>query len=170
LTFPTQIQEFEIGLGVMKVVKESSILSVTGIGSCIALAMRDQETNASGVAHIVLPNSTNMEDARRTPGKYSDTAVRALVEGLLLIGASPDRIVAKMVGGASVLQSAGFDGARNIESTRNELKKCGVSIVAEDVGQAYGRTMRFETATGKIVVRRYQQLSGMASLKDVLLI
>jgi chemotaxis protein CheD len=154
----------------MKIVREPSILSVTGIGSCIALAMRDRETHASGLAHIVLPHSTNMEDASKAPGKYSDTAVRALIEGLLLMGASLDRIMAKMVGGASVLQGAGFDGERNIESTRNELKEHGVSIAAEDVGQAYGRTMRFETATGKIVVRRYQQVSGRAELKDVVVI
>ena len=170
MTSTVQTKEFEIGLGMMKIVKEPSILSVTGIGSCIALAMRDRKTNASGLAHVVLPNSTNMEDAIRNPGKYSNTAVQALIEGLLLIGASLEDITAKIVGGARVLESGGFDGVKNVTSTRSELKEHGVKLVGEDVGLAYGRTIRFDTATGKIVVRRYQQLSGRAELKDIVVI
>jgi len=166
----TDIKEFEIGLGMMMIVKRPSILSIAGIGSCIALVMRDEATRASGLAHIVLPSSTNMDDAYRTPGKYSDTAVRALIRGLLRSGASLTHIKSKMVGGGRVLQGGGFDGTRNVESTRNELKRAGVNIVAEDVGQIYGRSMKFETATGKVVVRRFRQTSVGAELKDVLVI
>ena len=170
MTLTSQIREFEIGLGMMKIVKQPTILSVIGIGSCVALAVRDRTSNASGLAHIVLPNSANMEDAKRTPGKYSNTAVHTLIEGLLLIGASIDDITAKIVGGARVLETGGFDGVKNISSTRNELKRRGVKIVGEDVGLAYGRTMRFDTASGKITVHRYQQLKGKAELKDIIVI
>ena len=163
-------KEFEVGLGMMMIVKRPSILSISGIGSCIALVMRDEATIASGLAHIVLPSSINMDDAYRTPGKYSDTAVRALIGGLLRSGASLTHIKSKIVGGGRVLQGGGFDGARNIESTRNELKRSGVSIVAEEVGEAYGRSMKFDTATGKVVVRRFQQSSGGAELKDIVII
>ena len=166
----SEIQEFEIQLGMMMLVKRPSILSISGIGSCVALAMRDSETSASGLAHIVLPSSTNMPDAYRTPGKYSDTAVRTLIKGLLRMGAVLDHVTAKLVGGARVLQSGGFDGSRNVECTRNELASSGVSVAAQDVGQTYGRTIKFDTSTGKILVRRFQQISGRAELKDVLII
>ncbi|HUK50805.1 MAG TPA: chemotaxis protein CheD [Terriglobales bacterium] len=165
-----QIKEFEIGLGMMKIVNEPTILSATGIGSCIALAMRDRKGNASGLAHIVLPNSKNMDDAQKNPGKYSNTAVHALIHGLLLIGVSLEDITAKIVGGSRVIETGGFDGVKNISSTRNELKRRGVEIVGEDVGLAYGRTIRFDTATGKITVHRYQQRQGKAELKDIIVI
>ena len=166
----SDVKEFEIGLGMMMIVKRPSILSIAGIGSCIALVMRDEATLASGLAHIVLPNSTNMDDACLTPGKYSDTAVRAMINGLLRAGASLTHIKSKMIGGGRVLQGGGFDGARNIESTRNELTRAGVRIVAEEVGQTYGRSMKFETATGRVVVRRFRQTAIGAELKDVLII
>lgn len=165
-----ETREFELGLGMMMIATRPSILSISGIGSCIALVMRDGKTNASGLAHIVLPNSWKMDDANKTPGKYSDTAVRALINGLLSAGASLESIRAKMVGGARVLQSGCFDGSKNIESTRNELQQCGIPIAAEDVGQAYGRSMKFDTATGEVVVRRFQQRSGIAELKDIVVI
>ena len=163
-------QELEIGLGMMMIVSRPCILSISGIGSCIALAMREDKTMISGLAHIVLPSSIHMADAYRTPGKYSDTAVRALIKGLLLSGASLNHITAKIVGGARVLETGGFDGARNIESTRNELKLSGVSIVAEEVGRTYGRSMKFDTSTGQITVRRFEQSPRGAELKDIVTI
>jgi len=154
----------------LTIVTNPSILSISGIGSCIALAMRDDVTMASGLAHIVLPSSANANDGVTNPGRYSDTAVAALIRGLLRSGGSLSNIKSKLVGGARVLPSGGFDGARNVESTRNELKRAGVSIVAEDIGQTYGRSMKFNTATGKVVIRRFQQSTGGAELKDIVVI
>ena len=164
------MREFEVGLGMMMIVTRPCVLSISGIGSCIGLTMRDDETMVSGLAHVVLPTSTNMADAYRTPGKYSDTAVRALIKGLVLVGASTNRITSKIVGGARVLETGGFDGARNIESTREELKRSKVSLVAEEVGQAYGRSMKFDTSTGSIVVRRFEQSPRGPELKDIVTI
>jgi chemotaxis protein CheD len=170
LNVARETREFEVGVGMMMIVTQPSILAISGIGSCIGLVMRDGDTMASGLAHIALPNSWKMDDADKTPGKYSDTAVRALVKGLLSTGASLRPIKAKMVGGARVLQNGCFDGSKNIESTRSELQQCGIPIVAEDVGQTCGRSMKFDTATGEVVVRRFQRCSGIAELKDIVVI
>jgi chemotaxis protein CheD len=167
---PREFKEFEIGLGLMTVVRQPSILSISGIGSCIALAMRDTRTSASGLAHIVLPSSRGADDAYITPGKYSDTAVRALNRGIITSGGTIENIRAKLVGGARVLTTGGFDGTKNIESTRSELAKNGIVVLAEDVGEAYGRSMKFDTATGKIAIKRYQQNGGIAELKDTIMI
>jgi len=165
-----ELKEFEIGLGLMTVVKQPSILCISGIGSCIALAMRDIKTAASGLAHIVLPSSRGTDDAYITPGKYSDSAVRALNNGIVASGGSIENIRAKLVGGAKVLSTGGFDGTKNVESTRSELAKNGIAILAEDVGEAYGRSARFDTTTGKIVIKRYQQIGRVAELKDTIVI
>jgi chemotaxis protein CheD len=77
-----------------------------------------------------------------------------------------DEIKAKLAGGARILTAGGFDGYKNVESTRRELSKNGVTIVAEDVGSTFGRSVKFDTSTGNLTVRRYQQLGGIAEFKD----
>ena len=132
--------------------------------------MREKKTFASGLAHIVLPTSQEASDAIVNPGKYADTAVPTLIKGLLVNGGAVGRIKAKLVGGARVLSNGGFDGSKNVENTRNQLAKRGVEVIAEDVGQTYGRSMRFDTGNGAIQVRRFQQRNGIAELKDIIVI
>ena len=165
-----EIREFEIGLGMLMMIKEPSILSITGIGSCIGLALRDNQCHASGLAHVVLPSSKQADDAYVAPGKYADKAVNFLARGLVSMGAEIQRMGAKLVGGAQVLANGGFDGHKNVESVRSELGKHNIKVIAEDVGSTYGRSMKFDTSSGEIVVRRYRQLGGIAELKDVIVI
>ena len=161
----TQMKEFEISLGRLMITKQAAILSISGIGSCVALAIRDNETGTSGLAHIVLPVSSGIKDSEDSPGRYADTAVATLLRELLYSGSKVDDIRAKLAGGARV-PSGIFDGYKNVESIRSELSKSGIVIAAEDVGLTYGRSVRFDTSTGKLAIRRYQQLDGVAEFKD----
>jgi chemotaxis protein CheD len=154
----------------MFAVKNQSVLSISGLGSCIGMALRDVHTGVSGLAHIVLPESQGSSDALSMPGKYADTAVSVLVKEMLHLGAELLRIRAKLVGGAKVLSSGGFDGLKNAQRVRVELSVCPIRIIAEDVGSNLGRSMKFDTATGQIVIRRFQQRGGIAELKDTVVI
>jgi len=166
LSKTNQLREFEIGLGMLMIAKHPAVLSISGIGSCVALAMRANKAGTSGLAHIVLPASNGAEDMYSMPGRYADSAVRALARGLVASGEELNNISAKLAGGARVLTAVGFDGYKNVESTRSELTKTGIRIVAEDIGLTYGRSVKFDTSTGKITVRRYQQIGGIAEFKD----
>jgi chemotaxis protein CheD len=154
----------------MMVVRERSILSISGIGSCIGLALRDNKWQVSGLAHVVLPDSTGAEDTHLAPGKYGDAAVRILLKRMHSKGAEIGHTTAKLVGGAGVLSSGGFDGSKNAESVRRELRRMNISILAEDVGSTYGRSMKFDTGTGMITIRRFQQADGITELKDTIII
>ena len=57
------VKEFQVGLGMMLAVKERSILSIPGLGSCVGLALRDVVSGIGGLAHVVLPNSKEGSDA-----------------------------------------------------------------------------------------------------------
>jgi chemotaxis protein CheD len=162
--------EFEIGMGLIMTVQNPSILSISGMGSCVGLALRDGVSGISGLAHVVLPDSTDADDACSSPGKYSDTAVRVLSRRMLLMGADFIHITAKLVGGASGLSNGGFDGWRNVESARRELSKANITVVAQDVGLNLGRSMSFDTASGDITIRRYQRIDDVAELKDIIVI
>jgi chemotaxis protein CheD len=166
----SQIREFQVGLGMMLTVKERSILSISGLGSCVGLALMDVVSRIGGLAHIVLPDSKEGKDALKWPGKYADIAVRKLVERMLSMGSQALFLRAKLVGGANVCTSGGFDGSRNISRVRTELSAIPIEIIAEELGFRLSRSMKFDTGNGKITVRRFQQRNGVAELKDIIII
>jgi chemotaxis protein CheD len=165
-----RVREFQIGLGTMLAVKERSFLSIPGLGSCVGLALRDIVSGIGGLAHVVLPDSKEGNDALTWPGKYADTAVSGLVERMLSMGAEVLYLRAKLVGGANVLASGGFDGSKNSDRVRKELSAIPIKIIAEELGSNLGRSMAFDTGDGKITVRRFHQRDGIAELKDVIVI
>jgi chemotaxis protein CheD len=165
----SRVKEFQIGLGTMLAVKERSFLSIPGLGSCVGLALRDIVSGIGGLAHVVLPDSREGDDALRWPGKYADTAVSGLVERMLSMGAEVMYLRAKLVGGANVLTSGDF-GSKNTDRVRKELSAIPIKIIAEELGSNLGRSMTFDTGDGKIMVRRFHQRDGIAELKDVIVI
>jgi chemotaxis protein CheD len=151
-----KINEFEIGLGMMITVNEKAVLSVSGLGSCIGLALHDAKNRVGGLAHTVLPDSRNADDRYLTPGKYVDTAVPMLAKKMLSMGSRMPHIRAKLVGGAEVIVRGSSVGSKNAERARAELKRIQIEIVGEDVSSNLGRSMRFDTETGRITIRRYR--------------
>ena len=164
------VKEFQVGLGMMLTVKDRSILSIPALGSCVGLALRDVVSGISGLAHVVLPDSKEGGDAMRCPGKYADTAVHALVKKMISLGSEVLYLRAKLVGGANVLTSGGFDGSKNADKVREELSAIPIKIMAEDLGSNLSRSMRYDTGNWKITIRRFQQHDGIAELKDILVI
>jgi chemotaxis protein CheD len=164
------VKEFQVGLGMMLAVKERSILSIPGLGSCVGLALRDVVSGIGGLAHVVLPDSKECSDVITWPGKYADTAVNALVRKMLSLGAEVLYLRAKLVGGANVLTSGGFDGSKNANRVRSELSAIPIKIVSEDLGSNLSRSMRFDTGNWKITIRRFHQRDGIAELKDTVVI
>ena len=73
-------------------------------------------------------------------------------------GACRSRIIAKIAGGA---QMFGFQstsdllrvGDKNIEATKAELQKLKIPIIAEDVGENYGRTIEFYPELGDLLIK-----------------
>jgi chemotaxis protein CheD len=73
-------------------------------------------------------------------------------------GARPDRMAARIMGGASMfgnlLSTSGIRiGERNVSAVRLALAAAGVPIIAEDVGADYGRSGYFDVESGQIEVR-----------------
>ena len=58
-----------------------------------------------------------------------------------------------MFGGANVSKSTFRVGASNIEAAKENLKKLGIPLVAEDVGKNYGRTVIIRSEDGAFVIK-----------------
>ena len=146
-------------LGEIKLSADPEVtISCLGVGSCLALCMYDPGAGIGGMAHIVLPFSTNGAQTKENATKYADVAIPELLQQMREQGAVRSRLVVKMAGGSQMftpgVAAKGFDtGARNIEAVKKILADEALRIHAEDIGGNRGRTVRLYIATGKVVVR-----------------
>ncbi|MCU0306403.1 MAG: chemotaxis protein CheD [Thermoleophilia bacterium] len=150
----------KVGLGQLAVTRDpGDVLAAIGLGSCIGLAAVDLRAGVAGMAHVMLPESAIAKEVVQ-PGKFADTAVPALVEAMVRLGAEPGRLVVKMAGGAQMFQGQGGVlniGMRNAIAVRAALKSAGLRLRAADTGGTVGRTLDLVVATGRMTVRAIGQ-------------
>jgi chemotaxis protein CheD len=145
-----RVAEFHAGRGEV-------VLASLGLGSCIAIVLHDPVALIGGLAHILLP-SRSLSRAGDNPGRFPQTAIPRLLEEMVGLGADPRRMVARLVGGASMfanLVPAGSMqmGDRNVIASREVLHQLAVPIVGEAVGGQEGRSVWFHVAEGRLLVR-----------------
>ena len=128
-------------LGEIHVAKKAPMVGCHGLGSCIGLMAYDPLTQVGGVAHVVLPDSTNRKDLD-LPGRYMDLAVPAMISELVAAGAGRLRLKFAAVGGANVFKfGAGSPslnlsiGERNIQALHDNLKSLNIRLE----GRPFGR-------------------------------
>jgi chemotaxis protein CheD len=130
-------------------------MATIGLGSCVALILFDPARAVGSMAHVMLPDSNGRSDR---PGKYADTAVRLLVDGMIANGSRQRGLVAKLVGGASMFAHFSGNlniGERNSSTLKSLLKTEGIPVVAELIGGNVGRSVIFVPAErGRVTVKR----------------
>ncbi len=152
----------KVGMADLKVCKAPNGLTTLGLGSCVGIALRDPITQVGGLAHIMLPDSTSMRDGGTTKEKFADTGIVELVRQMELAGANRSRLVAKIAGGATMFQVQGRGnimkvGERNVQATIEKLKELRITLLAQDTGESYGRTVTFYPETGEFHIRAIGQ-------------
>jgi len=150
--------EIRIKMAEYTVAKPPNILVTLGLGSCIGLALYDKYSKVSGLIHFMLPAS----NGKKNTAKYADTGIPFLIEEMVKNGAKKRNIVAKLVGGAKMFSfgeenSVMNIGKRNSQAAKEILKAEGIKIAAEDIGEDFGRTMRFYSETGDVLVTSYKR-------------
>ena len=133
-----------------------AVLATVGLGSCVAIILHDPVARVGGLAHVLLP-SRSLSRSGDNPGRFPQTAIPALLEEMLALGADRRRLVARLAGGASMfanLVPAGSMqmGDRNVIAVREVLSQLAIPIVAEAVGGNRGRSVWFHVAEGRVVV------------------
>lgn len=140
------------------VTEAPGVLVTIGLGSCVGVALYDKYVKLGGLIHIMLPE--NKKSLK--PAKYADTGIPLLIKKMLEIGAKRRNIVAKIAGGARMFNikdnnSSMQVGKRNFKAVRKLLKKEKIKLVAEDVGKNYGRTMKFYTEDGRVIISSHKK-------------
>ena len=132
-------------------------ITTLGLGSCVGIALRDPVTGIGGLAHIMLPDSTQSR-ANENRAKFADTGIPDMVDEIVAKGASRSRLVAKLAGGSQMFVFASASdimsvGKRNAAAAKEKLQEMKIPIVAEDTGGNYGRTVQIDLSTGVYKVK-----------------
>jgi chemotaxis protein CheD len=145
----------EIGIAEYAVTPNGAELSTFGLGSCVAVALYEPDSGVSALAHVMLPRQGGNDDSESL-GKFADTAVKAMLSEMAELGADRGEVRAKVVGGSEMFDFSGIAegvGRRNVEAVKRELDSQDIPIEAEDVGGDHGRSVRFDGATGTLVLK-----------------
>ncbi len=146
-------QEVAVGMADIKVGKESQILT-TVLGSCVGLCLYSPSHKVGGLLHLMMPSAgMNMANPDLKKAKYADTGVADLVRMIKAsFGVQSSDLVAKMFGGAKVLQGVERNiGAENIEAVKALLRANAIPVKASCVGGERGYRIKFNLETGRVI-------------------
>ena len=147
----------KVGMADYKFSRNPDSLITYGLGSCVGIALYDPVTKIGGLAHIMLPNSKEM-NSPTNKAKFADTAIDALIDEILAAGVRKNNIVAKIAGGAQMFSFTGSSntmkiGEKNVIAVKASLQRHNIRILAEDTGGNFGRTVQLDLTNGEYSIR-----------------
>jgi chemotaxis protein CheD len=138
----------------------------TVLGSCISACVRDPVKNVGGMNHFMLPEDAStgpnnwLDPAIGLATRYGSYAMESLVNDLLKLGATRERLEIKVFGGGRVLSGMTDVGARNIDFIRSYIELEGYRITAEDLGGTQPRKVVYFPASGRVKMRRLRPVEN----------
>ena len=147
-----------VGISDMKIVKQPEILISYALGSCVGICIIDYLAQIAGMAHIML--SYNKNGDKKEILKYADTGITEMVIQMEKLGGMKSRMTAKIAGGAKMFDIKGSStigsiGQKNIAATKETLQRLKIRLIAEDVGENYGRTIIFDSNNGDLTIKSF---------------
>jgi chemotaxis protein CheD len=127
----------------------------TVLGSCVSACIRDPVAQVGGMNHFMLPEESAFGDEsyadtlNRQETRYGCYAMESLINDLLKLGATRDRLEIKLFGGGRILASMTDIGARNIAFIRQYLSTEGLGVAAQDLGGDRPRKVVYFPTTGR---------------------
>jgi chemotaxis receptor (MCP) glutamine deamidase CheD len=140
----------------------------TLLGSCIAVCLFDPVRGVGGMNHFMLPQG-GATDPEPDSARFGVHAMDRLLTAVHKVGGDRRRLVAKVFGGARVLDLPDQRlrvAEQNIAFIQSFLDAEHLPIASQDLGGTQPREVHFYTGTGQVFVRRTrsprirQQLAG----------
>lgn len=75
----------KVGMADLNVCKSPDGITTLGLGSCVGICIRDPIAKVGGLAHAMLPDSTQIEN-NSNRFKFADTGIEDLVKKLIAMG------------------------------------------------------------------------------------
>jgi len=153
------LSRIAVGIADLRTGGPGDVLAAVGLGSCVAVAIRDRARLRGSLAHIMLPQQIDgLRRVGENMNKYADVAVPEAIRALEYIGCYRADMEAKIAGGASIFDlgrgaEGGDIGRRNVEAVIRALEEQGIPLLCSDVGGREGRTVEFSIDTGEMTVK-----------------
>lgn len=125
----------------------------TVLGSCVAVCLYDKQRKIGGMNHYLLPfwNGNGLQSP-----KFGNIAIPKLIELMLLRGANPRSLEAKVFGGASMHRLGAqtmMIGEKNVLVAKEILAEYKIPIIAEDTHGESGRKIQMHLEQGKVLLK-----------------
>lgn len=150
-------EEIKVKIADYKISAPPNQIITLGLGSCVGISIYDSFSGQGGLAHIMLPDSTQFKKVTKEE-KFANLAIPKMVQELVAIGVKKRNMIAKIAGGASMFEftdkSLTMDiGNRNVLAVEYALGQLSIPILAKDVGGNMGRTMILDLEDKKVYIR-----------------
>ncbi|MCL9781667.1 chemotaxis protein CheD [Vibrio sp. S4M6] len=133
----------------------------TGLGSCVAACIWDEEQKIGGLNHFLLPFDSNNQlrhwhpdEVVSTASRYGSFAMEMLINSLVSHGARRENLKVKLFGGAKMMGHISMIGKKNIEFVRCYVDQESLRVVSEDLGGDSPRKVMFEPTTGRAWIKK----------------
>ena len=132
----------------------------TVLGSCISACVRDPKLNVGGMNHFMLPEDNSvgpnnwLDPAVGLATRYGSYAMESLINDLLKLGATRERLETKLFGGGRILTGMTDVGERNIGFIKSYMQLEGLRVAAEDMGGTQPRKVIYFPASGRCKLRK----------------
>ncbi len=158
-----------VNISDMKIAKSADILVTYALGSCVGICLYDPFKKIGALGHIMLPVANNEQDAVQKKYRFANTCVPEMLNQMIKSGCVKRNIVAKIAGGATMFKLVNSQspnppnsdlnkiGAKNIVAVKESLKKYGITLLSEDTGADYARTVFFDTENGKVTIKSHNK-------------
>lgn len=126
------------------------------LGSCVGVSLYDSVVGVGSLIHCMLPLSkVDSQKAKIKPYMFVDTGLQMMLKEMFDRGATRQNIVAKVAGGAKLLDKKSLFriGERNYTVVRKILWKNNILLDGEDVGGTISRTVTLVMETGQTIIK-----------------
>jgi chemotaxis protein CheD len=126
----------------------------TVLGSCVAACIRDPSRGYAGMNHFMLPDRGSEARGGESSLRYGVFAMESLINEFVRHGSARRDLVAKVFGGAAVVDAIHADvGAQNAAFVTEYLAVEGITTSASDLGGGAPRKVLFHVENGLVQVK-----------------
>jgi chemotaxis protein CheD len=151
------VRKMHVIQGEHAVSRDQNVVMTTLLGSCIAVCLHDPVAGVGGMNHFLLAETNDgvrFEDAAMRYGAY---AMEVLINDLMKMGASRDRLEAKIFGGAKMFEALNDVGVGNAAFAKRFLQDEGIPVTGVSVGGRRARRVEFWPVTGRARQREVER-------------
>jgi len=145
----SSVNAVEVGTGEVYCSGTGEVITVSALGSCVAVVAIDASRRVGGVAHIMLPGKAPRKVGPDAQYRYAEDGMECLMNRLLKLGASLEMTRLVFVGAGNVLEREDDTiCTSNIRAVREEGVRRSLRIVAECLGGTERKRVRLDLQKG----------------------